>query len=230
MELDGIVLKPNLTNFSKQVNEDNIIYTCGSGLLLSKIANIALEDEVTGVEFAFGIPGSLGGAIYMNSGAYGSEIKDIVLETKYLDMDGNYHIINNNEHDFKYRSSIFQRMNAVIIESKLVLKKGIKSEIKVNMEENMQSRKSKQPLEYPSAGSVFKRGEGFITAKLIDECGLKGTKIGDAEISEKHAGFIINKGNATSKDVLSLIDFIKKDIKEKKNIDIEEEILIIGEN
>ena len=228
-ELDGIVLKPQLTNIAKQKNKESVIYTCGSGVLLSKVSNLALQDEMSGLEFAFGIPGSIGGAVYMNAGAYGREMKDVVIETTYLDLDGNYHTISSNEHEFEYRSTIFHKLNAIILESKLKLQKGKKEDISLIMEENNQSRKNKQPLEFPSAGSVFKRGEGFIAAKLIDECGLNGTKVGDAEVSEKHAGFIINRGNATAKDVLDLIKIVKERVKDKTNFDIEEEILILGE-
>lgn len=225
----GITLKLDNKDVTTQFNGNEVIYTCGSGVPLTLISKLALEDELTGLEFAYGIPGSLGGALYMNAGAYGGEIKDVVIETTYIDKDGKLHTISNEEHQFGYRSTIFQKIDAVIIESKLALKKGNKKEIQEKMQENMSSRKDKQPLEYPSAGSAFKRGDGFIAAKLIDECGLKGAKVGDAEVSEKHAGFIINKGNATAKDVLELIKYIKKEVKQKTGYSIEEEILIIGE-
>lgn len=225
----GITLKLDFKKMTKEVKGDEIIYTCGSGLPLTLIANRALEDEATGLEFAFGIPGSLGGAIYMNAGAFGGELKDVVFETTYIDKDGDCYTINNEQHEFGYRSTIFQKIDAIILESKLILKKGNKQEIQKKMQENMQSRKDKQPLEFPSAGSVFKRGAGFIAAKLIDECGLKGTKVGDAEISQKHAGFIINRENATAKDVMKLIKHIKEEVKGKTGFEIEEEILIIGD-
>ena len=225
----GITLKINLKNITKQNEEDGITYTCGSGLTLTEVANIALEDEMTGLEFAYGIPGSIGGAIYMNAGAYGGEMKDVIVETSYLDKEGNLHTINNIEHEFTYRDSIFHRIESIIIECKIKLKRGNKNEIKQKMQENMQSRKDKQPLELPNAGSTFKRGENFIAAKLIDECGLKGCKIGDAEVSTKHAGFIVNNGNATAKDVQELIEYIIKTVKEKTGFEIQREILIIGE-
>lgn len=225
----GITIKLYLKNISKEEVENSIIYTCGSGLSLTQIANIALNDEATGFEFAYGIPGSLGGAVYMNAGAYGGELKDVIIETRYMDKNGKVFIISNEDHEFGYRSTIFQKMDAIIIESKIRLKKGNKEEIKEKMQENMQSRKDKQPLELPSAGSVFKRGENFIAAKLIDESGLKGTKVGGAEVSTKHAGFIVNKGDATAQDVLELIDIIIKTVKEKTGFEIEKELLIIGE-
>ena len=226
----GIVLKPDLKKFGKEFREDKIIYTCGSGLPVTSISKIALDDEVEGLEFAFGIPGTLGGAVRMNAGAYGSQMQEIVIETTYIDNAGECHSINNKEHEFEYRNSIFSKIQAVIIESKLLLKKGNKQDIEKKMQENKITRVEKQPLEFPSAGSTFKRGSNFITAKIIDECGLKGYYIGGAEVSTKHAGFIINKGNATAKDIINLIQFIKKEVKNKTGFDIEEEIQIIGED
>ncbi len=226
----GITIKPNFKKITKEILQDEIVYNCGSGISLSLIANEALKDGATGLEFAYGIPGSLGGAVYMNAGAYGGEMKDVVFETTFLDETGNVHTIKNEEHQFEYRSSVFQKKNTIIIKSKLKLKKGKKTEIEAKMNENMQSRKEKQPLEFPNAGSVFKRGENFIAAKLIDECGLKGAKIGGAEVSQKHAGFIINRGNATANDVINLISKIKNVVKEKTGFEIKEEILIIGES
>ena len=225
----GITLKVNYNEISKQNTDKGMIYTCGSGTMLSKIANEALQDGMTGFEFAYGIPGSLGGAVYMNAGAYGGEMKDVIIQTTYIDNEGNIHTINYNEHQFGYRKTIFQTIDAVIIESKILLKKCNKDEIKLKMDSNIETRKEKQPLEYPSAGSVFKRGENFIAAKLIDECGLKGICVGDAQVSEKHAGFIINKGNATARDVLDLIDNITKIVKEKTGFEIERELIIIGD-
>ena len=226
----GITIKVDSKKIEKEVCNDGMIYTCGAGVPITLVARNALEDGLTGMEFAYGIPGSLGGAIYMNAGAYGGEIKNVVLETTYIDMDGDFYTINNEEHEFEYRSSIFQKIDSIIFESKLKLTNGVKKEIESKMNENMEQRKSKQPLEYGSAGSVFKRGDGFIAAKLIDDCGLKGTKIGGAEISEKHAGFIINKGEATAKDVLELIKFVKTVVKEKTGFNIVEEIKMIGED
>jgi len=164
----------------------------------------------------------------MNAGAYGSEMKDLVYKTKYMTYDGKIHTLNLEEHKFEYRNSVFSKIDGVIIETTLVSKRGNKEEIKAKMDEYAKSRSEKQPLEYPSAGSTFKRKEGIITAKLIDDAGLKGYSVGDAMVSTKHAGFIVNKGKATAKDVLELIDHVKKTIKEKFDIDIELEILVIG--
>ena len=203
----------------------------GAGVLLSKIANEAYNKGLSGLEFASGIPGTIGGAIKMNAGAYGMEFKDIIVSTKYLDKALELHEINNKEHDFKYRYSRFNKSNGeIIISTILQLKEEEKETIKTKMEENNKSRREKQPIDFPSGGSTFKRGDGYITAKLIDECGLKGINVGDAYVSEKHAGFIVNKGNATAKDVLKLIDMVKTKVKEKFNIDIELEIEVLGED
>lgn len=224
----GITLKLDFKKMTKQIDEDKITYICGSSLPLTLIATRALEDEATGLEFAYGIPGTLGGAIRMNAGAFGGQMQDIVSETTYIDEDGDCYTINNEEHEFEYRNSIFSKIPAIILESKLILKKGNKKEIEEKMQENKKARQEKQPVEYPSAGSTFKRGDGFITSKVIDECGLKGYSIGGAQVSEKHAGFIINKEDATAKDILDLIQYVKQEVKAKTNLDIKEEIQIIG--
>ena len=166
----------------------------------------------------------------MNAGAHGTELKDIVLETTYIDRDGNIYNINNNEHEFAYRYSKFKHNNLIILETKLQLKQTDNpEEIKEKMYELSRQRKLKQPLNMPSAGSTFKRGNNFITAKLIDECGLKGYSIGGAQVSDVHAGFIVNKGNASAEDILKLIEHVKKCVKEKCDKNIELEICIIGE-
>ena len=199
--------------------------------MLSKIANEAYQKGLSGLEFARGIPGNLGGAIRMNAGAYRSEFKDIVISSKYLDKDLNVNDISNEEHKFEYRHSRFcENKNDIIISTILQLKEANKEEIKAKMDENNNLRKEKQPINFPSAGSTFKRGEGYITAELIDKCGLKGYNVGDACVSEKHAGFIVNKGNATAKDVLELIDIVKKKVYEKFNVNIELEIEVLGED
>jgi len=194
------------------------------------LAKKLLDNSLTSFEFAAGIPGTIGGAIKMNAGAYGSEFKDIVLETTCVTMDGEIIKLNNADQKFGYRKSIFKEKKFIILESKLLLKKVEDSKIiKDKMNEYKSSRLEKQPIEYPSAGSTFKRGEDFITAKLIDECGLKGFSVGGAEVAIKHAGFVINKGNATAKDVLELIDIIKQKVFEKFGKTIELEIEIMGD-
>ena len=219
----GIVLRPNL----KKIEINNTTIKVGSGTMLSIVSKIAMENSLTGLEFAYGIPGTVGGAIKMNAGAYGGEMKDIVYETTYITKDGELHTIK--EHNFEYRKSIFSKIDVIILETVLNLKKGNKEEIQDIMEKNMDSRKEKQPLNMPSAGSTFKRGDDFITAALIDEAGLKGYNIGDAQVSTKHAGFIINKGNATACDILKLIEYVKTEIYKKFKKKLELEIIVIGE-
>ena len=164
----------------------------------------------------------------MNAGAYGKEMKDVVLETKYMDSKGETHNIYLAKHEFSYRKSIFSTQNYIILETTLKLKKGKKEEIQAKMQEYQNLRKEKQPYDYPSAGSTFKRGKDFITAELIDKCGLKGKKIGGAMVSDKHAGFIVNTGNATFQDVLDLIEFVKNIVYEKTCKQIELEIEIVN--
>lgn len=225
----GIVIKFQMQDVKIEENGDTITIITGAGMSLSKLSRIAKEHSAQGLEFAVGIPGTVGGAIKMNAGAYGSEIKEVVKETTYIDFDGNIKTINNNEHNFSYRNSIFSKIDGIIIKTVIELPKGNLEEIENKMKKNISSRNEKQPLDKPNAGSTFKRGEGFITAKLIDECGLKGYKIGGAEVSTKHAGFVVNAGEATSKDILDLIEYIKKEVNKKFNVSIEPEIQIIGE-
>lgn len=163
----------------------------------------------------------------MNAGSYNKEMKDMIIQTKCIDKNGNIKVFLNSEQELSYRKSIFQNNEYIILEVKLKLRKGNCEEIENVMKNIMEQRKEKQPLEYPSAGSTFKRGNGFITAELIEKCGLKGYSIGGAQISEKHAGFIINKGNATSKDILDLIQYTKNKIYEIYHVKIEEEVEII---
>ena len=227
----GLVVKLDMKSFKFEKYQNKIILTAESGMSLPVLANIALKEEFTGFEFLSGIPGTIGGAIYMNAGAYGTEMKDVVVKTKYLDMDTlKIKSLNLNDHKFEYRNSIFSKNKKwIILETTFELKYGNRNDIKAKMDEYMQSRKEKQPMEYPNAGSTFKRKGDIITAKIIDECGLKGKSVGDAEVSTKHAGFIINKGKATASDILKLIDIIKTTVKEKANIDIELEVEVVGE-
>lgn len=225
--IKGIVLKVCLNNYKIEKKDGYANVTVEAGVMNSKLAFLLLEEECEGYEFACGIPGTIGGAIKMNAGAYGYEIKDIIKEVKYIDLnDTRVKIIKKENMDLSYRHSIFSNKNVVIIEAKFKFKIGNKQKIEEKMEENMQSRIEKQPLE-PSAGSTFKRGKDFITAKLIDECGLRGKRIGDAEVSTKHAGFIINNGNARASDILELINLVKDTVLEKtgKKIELEIEVL-----
>lgn len=225
----GIVLKPNIQEIVLQEKENEVNITLGAGVPLPKISIEMSKKGYTGLEFAAGIPGTIGGAIRMNAGAYGGEIKDVVLSTTYMDLEGNVKTINNEQHEFEYRKSIFAKYKYIILNTNIKLQKGNIEEIEQKIASNMQSRKEKQPIDMPSAGSTFKRQEGIITAKLIDEAGLKGFSIGDAQVSEKHAGFIVNKGNATAKDILELTNYIQDKVYEKFNVKIELEIEVVGE-
>lgn len=222
----GIVLK--YTANTCEINDT--IVKVDSGMTNARLANALLNKELTGYEFAAGIPGTIGGAIVMNAGAYGREMKDVVLETEFLDFETNeIRIFKNEELNFEYRKSIFENKKGIILSATFKFEHGNKNEIDEKMKEYAQKRRDTQPLDMPSAGSTFKRGNGFITAKLIDEAGLKGYSIGGAEVSTKHAGFIVNKGKATAKDIIDLIKYVQKEIYQKFGEKIEPEIKIIGE-
>lgn len=226
----GLVLKIDINNLEIFEEENGYVKVIvGAGFKMMALGQLLAKKGITGFEELSGIPGTIGGAIFMNAGAYGKEMKDIVLETKIMDEDGNIHVISNKEHQFSYRKSIFNDKKWIILETIFLLKKADSFEITSKMKKLFEERKIKQPLEYPSAGSSFKRKEGVIVSKLIDECGLKGYSVGGAEISVKHAGFIVNKDNATSNDVIKLIEYVKKKVYEEFNIEIEEEIKILGE-
>ena len=203
--------------------------TVGAGNKIISLAYNMLDYSLTGMEELSGIPGTVGGAVYMNAGAHRKEIKDLVKKIKYLDENNNIKEMTDISDKFKYRKSIFSEKNYIILEATFELHKGNKEEIQEKMNAYAKYRKDNQPIQYPNAGSTFKRGEGFITAKLIDECGLKGYKIGGVEVSTKHAGFIVNKGNATAEDVLLLIKYIQEKVYEKFGKKIELEIKVIGE-
>lgn len=226
----GIVLKYTSQNYSIIDKNEKKQVTVDAGMTNIKLAQILLQNELKGFEFASGIPGTIGGAIYMNAGAYGKEISEITEEVTYIDMkEQKIHTIKKNECDFSYRHSFFTDRDCIILNATFLFTKGRKNDIKMVMDEYREKRLSTQPLEHPNAGSTFKRGDGFITAKLIDEAGLKGYKIGGAEVSTKHAGFIINSNNATATDVLKLTKLIQKKIYEKFNKKIELEVRVIGE-
>lgn len=201
----------------------------GAGVSLATLATVAKNAELSGLEFASGIPGSLGGALFMNAGAYGGEMKDVVSEVSFIDSDGVVKTLSCDECDFGYRKSIFSSQDKIIISAKMTLKKGNKEEISKTMRELNARRKEKQPLEYPSAGSTFKRPEGHFAGTLIEQSGLKGYTIGGAQVSEKHAGFVINTGNATASDVCELIAYVQKVVYEKFNVKLEPEVKITGE-
>lgn len=226
----GIVLQPNFNNVEVNIiNSNKVIVTVGASVLLGKLSFLLCKDSILGLEFATGIPGTIAGAVKQNAGAYGKEMKDIVYSSTYIDYDGNLLTIENEQHEFEYRNSFFSKQKGIIIEVKLALEVGNQEEIKQKIQEYSALRKEKQPT-LPSAGSTFKRGKDFITAKLIDECGLKGFTIGDAQVSTKHAGFIVNKGSAKAKDIIEVIDHIKQEVLNKFDKEIELEVEIIGED
>lgn len=227
--IKGITLLMKIEKIEIHEEENKVLVKLGAGEKIAKVGRVFLNKSLTGFEEISGIPGTIGGAVRMNAGANGKEMKDIVKTVTCMDLSGNRKVFTNKEMEFSYRKSIIFSKKYIVTEVEIELKKGNGQEIKEKMEEYSNSRKEKQPLEYPSAGSAFKRGEDFITAKLIDEAGLKGLSVGGAEISTKHAGFIINKNNATAKDVLDLVQKVKEEIYKKFGKNIELEIEILGE-
>lgn len=223
--IKGIVIRTNLKEIKIEPKEQNKIeITVDDATPIGFLAQKLLKEEITGFEEISGIPGTIGGAILMNAGAHGKEMKDIVTEITAIDYNGKIHKFTNEQAKFTYRNSIFSSGKYIILQAKIILEKGNAKEIKAKMDEYAQFRKEKQPIEYPSAGSTFKRGTDFITAKLIDDAGLKGYTIGGAKVSEKHAGFIINTGNATAQDVLDLAKYVTDKVYEKFGKKIEFEI------
>ena len=223
---NGISIPVIFTNKLKNIELDNNDIICSSGVLLSQAANFAAENLLTGIEFAHGIPGSVGGAVYMNAGAYCGTMADVVTETIYVDSKGNIKTVKGDEHKFAKRKSCFTE-DDTILQTRFSLEKGTADEIKDLMSIFARKRRSTQPLEYPSAGSIFKRPEGHYAGALIENSGLKGYTVGGAQVSEKHAGFIINKGNATSDDVKNLISHIQETVLKNYGVHLEREVKYI---
>jgi UDP-N-acetylmuramate dehydrogenase len=222
----GVVIK--LCKLDEIKVEDNRIIA-ESGATLKDLSDIAMENSLTGFEFACGIPGSIGGAVTMNAGAYNGEIVNVIESAKIIDKNGTIRTLDKESLDLGYRMSSILKYGYTVLEVTLKLDKGDCNKIKTRIEDLNKRRSEKQPLEYASAGSTFKRPEGYFAAKLIEDSGLKGVRVGDAEVSEKHSGFIVNKGNATAKDVLDLISIVQKKVKENFNIDLLTEVRILGE-
>ncbi|WP_414698102.1 UDP-N-acetylmuramate dehydrogenase [Peptacetobacter sp. AB845] len=224
----GVVveLSDNFSDFKIDGNKIEI----KAGALLSRIGNAALREELKGFEFASGIPGTFGGALAMNAGAYGGEIKDIVKTVKVMDKDGNILELSNEEMHFGYRRSTIVEKGYVALSAVVELEKGNYDDIKATMDDLRDRRTSKQPLNFASAGSTFKRPEGYFAGKLIQDSGLKGLSIGDAQVSEKHSGFVINRGNATAKELLDLMFAVKSTVNAKFGVMLEEEVKIVGED
>ena len=225
----GVVMKIEQNDYTIKEHENFAYITAQSGISLANLAFVAMENGLTGLENLSGIPGTLGGAVKMNAGAYGTEMKDVVVCSKCMNQNGQILKLDLEEHQFEYRKSVFEKNELILLETTIRLQYGEKVKIKEKMEECKKARVQYQPLEFPNAGSTFKRNSNVPTAKLIEEAGLKGYRIGDAEVSTKHAGFIVNRGTATAKDVLALVAQIQTVVKEKFEKDIELEIIVIGE-
>ena len=216
------------------VQLDSITVKCNkiyaqAGAMLSSVSSAAANNSLCGLEFASGIPGTLGGGIFMNAGAYGGELKDVITSVTFLSKDGQVKTLSNADCCFGYRYSVFQQNGGIILDAEFKLEKGNKEEIVSLCNEFNKRRRDKQPLSLPSAGSTFRRPEGYFAGKLIEDCGLKGFKKGGAAVSEKHSGFVVNVGDATAEDVLELIKHIQKTVKENFNVDLKEEIKYISE-
>lgn len=225
--IDGIVIRLG-SDFSRITLIDENTISAEAGASLKSICMFALEHSLTGLEFAYGIPGTLGGAVYMNAGAYGGEMKDVLSSVSHIDLNGETGELSKGKLDLSYRHSAYTDNGFVITSAKIVLKKGNYSDIKSKMNELLSKRKEKQPIEFPSAGSTFKRPEGYFAGALIEDSGLKGKCIGGAQVSEKHAGFIINKNKASATDILDLIKFVQDAVFEKHGVRLETEVKIIG--
>ncbi len=208
--------------------EGNVI-RAQAGALLSAVANRALEEKLTGFEFAAGIPGTLGGACVMNAGAYGGEMKDVLKSVTVLTREGERITLQKNELELGYRTSIIAKKDYIVLEAEIELKAGDAEEIKAVMDDLKERRTTKQPLEYPSAGSTFKRPEGYFAGKLIQESGLQGFQVGGAQVSEKHCGFVINKDQATAADIAELIRQVQDRVEEKFGVRLETEVKRLGE-
>lgn len=224
--MEGVVIQL-YNNFAKFTIDGNKVYA-QAGVMLNRLGNAIRDAGLTGFEFAAGIPGTLGGAVMMNAGAYGGEMKDIVTAVQMIDRNGNLLEKPGEEMDFSYRHSIVEKEGYIVIGATLTLKEGRQEDITAKMEELAVARKTKQPLEYPSAGSTFKRPEGYFAGKLIMDAGLRGYSVGGAQVSEKHCGFVINKGEATAEDVLKLISEIKQTVYDKFQVELEPEVRFMG--
>ena len=225
--IHGVVIK--LGHRFGKIELDGEYILAYAGATMPTLSQLAKKNSLKGLEFACGIPGTIGGGVKMNAGAYGSQISDILYEVTYMDEKEEIKTIKNKDCSFGYRKSIFTiNPNYVILSAKFKLERGNIDEIENKMKENSLARKAKQPLEYPNFGSVFKRPEGYFVGKLVDDAGLRGYKIGGAQVSTKHTGFIVNVDNATCKDVLDLIGYVQTTVYNKFNVKLTPEVIIIG--
>lgn len=223
----GVVIKL-LDVKNIEVKGEELVAECGA--MLKDVSNVAVENSLTGIEFACGIPGSIGGAVFMNAGAYGGEISHVIKEAEVIDNNGDVITLSKEQLELGYRSSKVMKKGYIVLSATFSLKKGEVKSIKDIVSDLTEKRESKQPLEYPSAGSTFKRPEGYFAGKLIQDAGLKGYSIGGAAVSEKHSGFVINKGNATAKDILDLIKHIQDEVQKQFNVELHTEVRIVGED
>lgn len=213
-------------DFAKVELLDNNIIHCQAGAQLIKACRVALENGLSGLEFAYGIPGSCGGAAFMNAGAYGGEMKDVLVRCRHIDTQGNEGALEGEDMELSYRHSAYHHNGCIVTDLYLQLTPGDPDAIRNRMEDYISRRKDKQPLEYPSAGSTFKRPEGYFAGTLIQDCGLKGAAVGGARVSDKHAGFVINTGNATCQDVLDLCNYVSDTVLREKGVKLEMEIRV----
>jgi UDP-N-acetylmuramate dehydrogenase len=225
--LKGVVIKLNEVKNIKIVGD---IVEAECGAMLKDVSNTALRSSLTGFEFACGIPGTVGGAVFMNAGAYNGEIAHVIESAEVIDDKGNIITLSKDDLELGYRSSIVMKKNYIVLSARFKLQNGDEDQIKNAVNDLTNKRESKQPLEYPSAGSTFKRPEGYFAGKLIQDAGLKGYSIGGAAVSEKHSGFVINKNGATAKDILDLISYIQDEVKRQFNVELHPEVRIIGED
>ena len=223
---DGVVIQ--LFHNMEAVRIEGCLMELEAGVLLVKAAHLAAKAGLTGLEFASGIPGTVGGALVMNAGAYGGEMKDVVREALVMTKEGKLLRLSREELELGYRTSIIARKGYVVLSALLELKEGLQTEIEGRMQELKEARTTKQPLEYPSAGSTFKRPAGYFAGKLIMDAGLRGYRVGGAEVSEKHCGFVINRGDATAEDVMKLIRHVQTEVRDKFGVELEMEVKTLG--
>lgn len=228
--IEGVVISFGKSAAEISINQDTAEITVEAGAMLSSVANRAADAGLTGLEFASGIPGSIGGAVYMNAGAYGGEMKDVITTVQILREDGQIETVPVDKLDLSYRHSALMNSSGIVIGATLQLAKGNEDEIKATIDDIRQKRIEKQPLNFPSAGSTFKRPEGYFAGKLIDDSGLRGYTVGGAQVSEKHCGFVVNKSDATASDVLTLMKNVDQIVYEKFGVHLTPEVRIIGRN
>lgn len=223
----GIIMK--FDGPMEQIAVEGTHITAKAGALLSKVAVAAKDNSLTGLEFAAGIPGSIGGGVVMNAGAYDGEMKQVVKSVKVMDGDGQITVLDNDTMEFGYRTSIIKSRPYIVLEVALQLAEGNREQISARMEELTNLRRSKQPLEYPSAGSTFKRPEGHYAGKLIMDAGLRGYRIGGAQVADKHCGFVINAGGATAADIKEVIEEVQERVRERFHVFLEPEVVFLGD-